>query len=643
MTLAHRPASDDDRKAARILAALAVAFALLPIAVATAGALRRGWIPIGDNALFQIRARDVFTRNHPLLGTWTSASHSLGVDVNNPGPLLFDLYALPAKINGTAGLAIGAAVVNALSVIGVAAFARRRGGAVMVTASMAMAAALAWTMGSELLFDPWQPHSLLFPFLFLLVLVWSMADGDLAAVPWAAGVASVIVQTHVSYAVLLPVLVLVGLAGLAAATLSARRRDGAEAWTVLRRRLRSAVLVTIAVTVACWAQPIVQQLAGPGRGNIGELASSVGEGDEPIGFELGTRVVGDVIGLAPFWARPSFATVGVLLERARVPAFGSAAVSLLVMLSVLVAVAVWGHRRRDGTLRSAAILGIVSIVGAMVTMSLLPLGEFGIATHQFRWLWPIGVFLAFAVAIPVLRSLPPPASAGLGVALTAGLAVAALPAYNIGISYGPAADADAIPTARALVRDLRGVEDQGPLLFDVRDLRFAEPYSAPVMAELQRRGIEFRVADESLAAQLGARRYIPRPVGPRLVQREGDAAYDVPANGRLVARVEGLTPTERGELKELASVIVEHIASDGLRLNADGRTAASLGILPMLAAQSPVAHDGLPLLDSGEFSLAVRQDLVIIVPAWRTRFERFAALQERRDRRTVAIFLVDGR
>ena len=34
-----------------------------------------------------------------MLGTWTSASLSVGKDINNPGPLLYDLLAVPVRIN----------------------------------------------------------------------------------------------------------------------------------------------------------------------------------------------------------------------------------------------------------------------------------------------------------------------------------------------------------------------------------------------------------------------------------------------------------------------------------------------------------------------------------------------------------------
>ena len=60
---------------------------LLPIVVAVVRAVANDWFPVGDNALLAIRAADVGTRHHPLLGSWTSASLALGTDVNNPGPL----------------------------------------------------------------------------------------------------------------------------------------------------------------------------------------------------------------------------------------------------------------------------------------------------------------------------------------------------------------------------------------------------------------------------------------------------------------------------------------------------------------------------------------------------------------------------
>ena len=58
-------------------------------------------MPIGDDSFFSIRAWDVFTEHPPLLGTWTSASQSVGTNINNPGPLFFDLLAVPVRVFGS--------------------------------------------------------------------------------------------------------------------------------------------------------------------------------------------------------------------------------------------------------------------------------------------------------------------------------------------------------------------------------------------------------------------------------------------------------------------------------------------------------------------------------------------------------------
>ena len=75
------------------LGTLVVALALLPVVVAPVRALARGWVAVGDNGLLLLRAQDVLTADHPLLGTWTSASLGAGESINNPGPLWLDVLA----------------------------------------------------------------------------------------------------------------------------------------------------------------------------------------------------------------------------------------------------------------------------------------------------------------------------------------------------------------------------------------------------------------------------------------------------------------------------------------------------------------------------------------------------------------------
>ena len=180
--------------------AVLVAVVLLPIVVAVVRALVNDWFPIGDSALLYVRARDVATAHHPLLGSWTSASLSVGEQMNNPGPLYDDLLAPIARtlpFSSAAAIAVGA--VNAACVLGISGVSRAVGGWAMQRWMLVACAAMSWVLGSELLIDIWQAHALLLPFLLYLVLMIGLACGEARWIPFAAGVASVLVQTHISY------------------------------------------------------------------------------------------------------------------------------------------------------------------------------------------------------------------------------------------------------------------------------------------------------------------------------------------------------------------------------------------------------------------------------------------------------------
>ena len=167
--------------------------ALVPLVVATARGIANHWVPAGDNAFIAVRTRDVLSRHPPLLGLWSSLSWSLPFHINHPGPALFDLLAAPARLFGSAaGLPVGAAALNIASIVGIAVFAWRRGGALAMAVAIAVTALLSWSMGSEVLYEPWHAHVTVLPFLCFLFLVWSLMRGDVMALPWMAVTLSLI-------------------------------------------------------------------------------------------------------------------------------------------------------------------------------------------------------------------------------------------------------------------------------------------------------------------------------------------------------------------------------------------------------------------------------------------------------------------
>jgi hypothetical protein len=638
-TGAPPPVIDRGRVEGRVALA-AVALAMLPIVVATVRALLRGWIPIGDNAFFEIRARDVFTSDNPLLGTWTSASTSVGSDLNNPGPLLFDLLALPAKLFGPGGVAIGVAIVNCAAIAGVALLARRRGGPVLVVIAMIGAAGMAWTMGSELLFDPWQPHSLVLPFYCFLFLVWSLTCADFVALPWAVGVASLLVQTHLTFSVLVPVLGVWGIAAGAAALLGIRSNQPG-AWPRERRRAWRLAGIAAAVGVVCWAQPLIEQFTSDGEGNMSRILRSTSSSQDAIGLRMGLRMASAVVALPPWFGRPSFRKVFDPLYLGDLPGVGIATVSLVVLGIVLAICAVVSYRRRDGAItRAAATAGLCVLLG-LVTTVILPIGEFGIAQHQFRWLWPISAFIFFAIFATAARAAPARAwRAVIGISGTAVavLALMALPSSNPRV--GPSADASAIPNTKKLVSQLGRLEGGGPYVFDLRGERFGEPYTIAVMADLQRRGIRFFVQDNVMTRQLGDRRRDDGTAAARLLLREGDAALTPPDETELVSRVIGLTEAEQDELVRLKVELGEYMAAGRLELSQDGRFILSHGGMPYYEAQVAAPQfDPAPLFDSRELVESVRLGLYTFDDTWAPKFERYADLQDRWDKQTVAVFI----
>ena len=622
----------------RRLYGLSVVAAVVPVVVAAVRAVERGWLPVGDNGYFALRARDVLTEHHPLLGTWTSASVGTGTNFNNPGPLLFDLLALPAKlVDSGAGLVVGAALLNVASIVAIAVVARRRGGDHVGTAAMVVTALLCWSMGSELLFDPWQPHSLLLPFLLTLVLVWSVAAGDLAALPVAAGVASLVVQTHLSYGVLIAGLAAWALAGL---VLHLRRaRDGER-----DRGVGRILAVTAVVVALCWAQPVVEQLTGDGEGNLSRLAGNVGQAtDETIGYGVGTRLVASVVAAPPWWVRPSFAESllpaddpGAPADAVRLPDLpsGPATAGLLAVVGlVLLACALVGRLRREPALVAAAVTGAVAVGAGLATAGNLPLTGLGISPHQFRWLWPMGAFLALVVVITVVRGRTVVAT-GVLAAVTVAVAAANLPAYNA--ESGPSSDAEVIPVVARLHQEMDDLEDGGAVLVDLRGVRFAEPFSGALFAELQRHGIEFVVDDAVDRRQVGeSRAYDGENADRFLMIREGDATRTPPPGTRLVALVEGLDEAGQRRLEAAQRAVAELIDGEGVPLNERGEAAVAAGRLPFLRQGA----DAEVLLAWREVDLLVTDDLVDLDARDRAVYERYADLQRRWDRQTVGLFV----
>ena len=602
---------------------------LVPFVVAVARGIQGGWVPVGDNALIAIRSGDVFSRHPPLLGTGSSISKVINDRVNNLGPLLFDLLAVPAKLVDTgAGLAVGVTLLNAVCVVGIALFAHRRGGALFTTAAMLPTAGVAWGMGSELLFEPWQPHSLMLPFLCFVVLVWSLACGDLAALSWAAVAGSLVIQTHLSYGFLVAALGAWGVAGLILELARRRRRDP-DAWPALRTRvLRASVIATI-VLAACWAQPVIEQLTSEGDGNMALLARNFETSEKTLGFGRGARLMAVVVALPP-WLLQAGSAIRTP------PSAATAAAAWGLLIAVFALCAQQARRLADNAAVYAIVTAVVALVAGLITAARTPmasplLGDFSVAPHHVRWLWPVAAFVLFSVMATVSRAIArsPRRAAALAIAF-AGAAGVLSAANLVERDRGTSSPPRSISVARAINGQMGTLEREGPLLVDA-PIGFGA-YGPAVMRELQRRGVPFVVA--SALDQLGAhRRFTGVNARARLTIKVGDDTLATPPGARRVAVHNGLTTKERLELQALANRVEQYGRAGGIRVSQRGKAA-----IAKLSAES-----GLPEPDDDDLVAQAldlfRSNILELDDQWRRRFERYDDLQARWDHETVALFL----
>jgi hypothetical protein len=622
----------------RWLPVAAVVAAVIPVVVATVRALARGWIAIGDDGLLLLRTQDVATANHPLLGTWTSASLTAGRNLNNPGPLWYDLLAPFVRIAGpSVGFAIGVMAANVAAIVGAAVVARRIAGDRAMTLVALLSAGLAWSMGSELLFDAWQPHSMILPFWLVLVLAWGVATGDLVLLPWLVGVASLVVQTHLSFVY---VTAAVGAAAVVVGLGWPAGRDDR------RSPRRGPLLWSLGVAVLAWLQPVIDQIAG--TGNLGTLLRSGGSSSQRIGFRLGARFVASVVAYPPWWGRPGFTDTirstgpidsgpGIDIAEGNVVGLAAAVLGLVLVLGLLTAVVLVGFRRRARPTLAVGGLAAIAVLSSVVAVRLLPIGPLGLSPHTMRFLWPVSAFVLLALLLGVaewapVRRVAVPVAAGLTVLL----AVLNLPTKASPL--GPLADQSAGATAAALIDGLDDYRPAESVLFDPSTLRFAEPYSGPVLAALTRNGVDVRVEDEVMVHQLGERRRAGGDESQRLVLLEGTAARTPPPGARAVSLVEGLDAAELAELETLRPKVLALARRDGLFLNADGAAAAAGGRIPFQQTVLAPGDDPKDLEAAGWIGSLVAEDYLDLGGRGERTFRRYSELERRLATRTVGLF-----
>ncbi|MDQ3738453.1 MAG: hypothetical protein M3337_04715 [Actinomycetota bacterium] len=570
--------TDRWRAAGEVPAAVArwaVVVPCVPIVVMMLRKFTGDWQPLGDAAYFSVRSRDVLTASHPWVGAWSSGSARLEESVNNLGPLQLDLLAPFTHLYGTDGLVIGIGLMNVAAVVGVWAVARRLMGPLGVLAAVAMTALLQLSMGSRALVEARQQWALMLPMWCLLFLVWAVAAGRGWALPWLVFVASLIAQTHLTYAVASAPLCVAAVAGFA--VVAWRTRNSSAGGSGIVRP----VSWSIGVAVLCWWQPLWDQFWG--TGNLGDVLGT--DAPNVDRYARGARLFTDVLGAPPFWLLDS-------IERFQPyeHLVGETAAwwRLAVLGLVAIAVALLGRSTASSdSRRTVAMLAPVLVVAGWWASATIPLSAFGIAPQNYRWIWPVGAFITFAMISAVVdavigrtgsRRFVTEWSAGALGALTV---VATAP--NLVTVYRDVDmrnDDRYVHVAEELTAELAAslatVELDRPVVLDRQRQYTFSRFGFAVMAELQAQGVEFLFDSEvDDAARFGEHRRISPSDATsyrRMYIVTGDM-LNAPWDGVvLLADATGVTPAEDIERRRLDGVFVAALRDGTLTIDPGAST-----------------------------------------------------------------------
>lgn len=378
----------------------------IPVIVATANAVRGGWIPGADQAIIATRAYDVLGSHAPLVGQYTLAGMVTGKITHGLGPMLFWLLAPAARFGSTASIAWTMGIVNTLAIVGVVALARRRGGAVLMFAAAVAVALMCQSLAAETFHDVWNPSAGLFPFTLLIFLCWSLACGEYRLLPLTVLVASFVVQAHLMYLPATVGLLGVGAGGLALSLVAGRRAraagrvpggafggspDRRSSGLAPRERARGGrslvawIGAAMLVAAICWSAPIVDELRGA-PGNMSLVVQTASASKPTLGASVGWHAVVRAVGVRPWWLYVPANRWQRKRDVRSTPGTG-AVDSTLALLAALALALLAGLMRRRRDVVAGALIGFVLCAALAAVAASTPTPRVLSATLGYTMWW----------------------------------------------------------------------------------------------------------------------------------------------------------------------------------------------------------------------------------------------------------------
>lgn len=536
-----------------------------------------------DVALIELRSSDVLGGDTPLVGSYERYGG------NQPGPWLFWVLALPSLV-GPLGIGAATLAVGYAAIAGTLWVARRRGGSVLVLWVAVLSVLLALGRGFDRLTDPWEPMITLLVIVLLVMLVWEVASGTIAALPWAVAVTWFLAS---SWLLLTPTATGLGVllvVAVAVPTRSALRSDDPQE----RRSFLVWIGVSALVLVVMVLPTVLEQLTSP-VGNLAELRSAAGSSEPTVGLTGAWRVLRlQFDPWAPWLGRAMPLTFSSEVDGSSAFAVPAA---LLVWLASIVALArtSLSRRRRDDAYenRSVAARGdvadavgvgetvwcdprplwwlhagvVATFIGLLVGLSL---SRGGVAVWSMQPTGALAMLMWLAAgwtaATLVLRRRPVRWSERT--AAVVGVLLVVVVGFASVVALLSDQGADRLPSAVAeLASDVPDAVpvDRGPVLVtsdaEVREVFESDDFGvAEMAASLERLGYRTRVRSE-LSSKFGDRRADGDDATGELRLTSGDVAPDGSGWTRI-GRVDPLDSRQRARRERLDRDLESR--SDGL-------------------------------------------------------------------------------
>ena len=526
--------------------------ALLPVLAVIAFRVGHHVVLLGDEASVDLRVRDVFTSNTPLVGAYSRG-------FNHPGPLLYWLLAPLSVLTGGAAWAtvVGGAVLQGIAIAASGWLAFRRGGVVLALGVLA-ALGLAYSsfaLGDQFL-QPWNPY-IVFPFFMLYLLqVWSITVGSRWQVLGAAITGTLLVQFHVGY---LPVVVAPAIWAAVIVVLD-RRRDTPLAVPGALPRWRTVTAWTTGALVVLWSPAVYQQLTRT-PGNVSALLSFFRHAGDTAGLGTGAGIYAAEFRIPPPWLG-GVDHLEFLSDRVRTAGVAWLLVAVVVLAVGFVASHRSGRRNDQRMLQLATVSALTSIVA---------ISRVNVALQEFLFYWRVisAVFVVLAAAWAVAhwarldqRGAARAVTVAVLLLLIAGFfGVRArddvwLRRHALGPRYEYADRlfrqvADDAPDGRVLVRGV-GASTSG--------------FAQGLVDDLDRSGVQVRV-DPDDAYQYGDERAARRADVDEVWYVSSDGSYrsllDQYPQARLVASQTPLGRARERELRSLQRSMVDQLSAAG--------------------------------------------------------------------------------